>query len=485
MKPEELQELEQQAEKGNPEACVKLSFHLLSAESSNPDAEEKAKRLNQRAAERFKDRLVQSIGKTSLGASDREAASKLHLGILYELGPTGIRRDPVTAFHLIQDALGSRGGVAENPFFPETNLLLSNLESFGYGIYPDDTAQWKQAAAFVERLDGIQKSAFESAKSWSELNFAELELIVEGCIHYLDSPELDQGLLGEVIYLKSRAKFLQIGIQEYCKSNSDKEHKYITYADLVDFLSDLLPEATLAGGDRLLFEILESNKHAGLCLSYNNILSDLEKAASLGNGKAIIELARVWSHIASKYSGDQSEVRSNSFDKAENYYYELARLGCAEAIYNLGDFVRELRPDEGIDWSKYLKIGADMLGPIDEGSFHYLPSTQWNTHIGDQLSACSSLDLPERWKFRQTAEDPGSFVEDDEVFWSASRAERAEAVLRFKIWKQTTRFISHLRRNRPLSRSVHTAERFETMKTIWVKSDPFFNYTDVDFIQFS
>jgi hypothetical protein len=469
MKPEELQGLEQQAKKGNPEACVKLSFHLISTDPLNPEAKKKAKIWNQKAIEKFKDRLVRSIGKISLGASDREAASKLHLGILYELGSVGIKRDPVTAFRLIQDALGSRGGVYENPFYPETNLLLSNLESFGYGIFPDDTALWNQARSLGERLDGFQKDALESAKIWSELNLAELELVLDGCTQFLDSRGLDKRLRGEVFYIKSRAKFLQIGIQEFCKSNSDKEHKYITYADLVDFLSNQLPKATLAGGDRLLFQILESNKDAGLCLSYNNILSDLEKAAGLGNGKAIMELARLWSHIASNYSDDQAEARGSAFYRARTYFYKLARLGCAQAIYNLGDLIRELTKDESGRGLRYLKIGADMLGPIDAGGSPILPGTQRNSHIGDQLSACSGLELPERWKFREVAEDPGSFVEEDEVFWSASRAERAEAVLRFDIWKQTTRFISHLRRNRPLSRSVDTAEMFEPMKTICSK----------------
>jgi hypothetical protein len=476
MNPEEIQALEDQAAKGNPEACVKLSFHLISTDSSNPESVKRAGALNQKAVEKFKDRLVQSIGKTSTDDADMEAASKLHLGILYELGRVGIKREPLMAFRLIQDALGLRGGFEGNPYFPETNALWSGLESFGYGIYPNDTVSWKQVAALSERVDKLQAYVSESMESLNELNPAELDLIVKDCIGLVDSGECCQDAITEVLYIKSRARFLHLGVLVSRKVKSQNKFNYISSLDLVGFLASYLPGAVLAAGGSLIFEVDNLNGRDDLCLIYNQILSDLERSAHQKNGKSTMEIARLWDHLAERCGDDHSEFKKFAFDQARNYYSRVAELGCAYAFYHLGDLIRSLPQDAHGLGLRYLKIGADMLGPIKTNSFH-LPGTLRHSHIGDQLAACSSFDIAERWKFYHVSEDPGCYLED-EVFWSASRAERAEAVLRFEIWNKSTEFISRLRRNKPLSCRVESAEYFKPMETFSITERPRFMFLD-------
>jgi hypothetical protein len=474
MTPEEIHDLEEQAAKGNPEACVKLSFHLMATDSSNPENVKRAGLLNQKAVEQFKNRLVRCIARSTFEAADIEAESKMYLGLLYETGPVGIKRDPVTAFYLIQDSIGIRGGFEENPFWRKLKEFSVIAGSCSQGIHSDETEAWKQAASLLERLDKLnhKNSLIKSLRiidsselDSAELDSAELDSVINNCIASLNGGHLDGSQSGEFLYIKSCARFLQLGIQQCKKFKASNQTGYLSGVDLIDFLKHELHGAVLCSDNSLIFEVKPHDEHHQVCLVYNEILSDLEKAVGFKNGKATMEVARVWDHLADSFSDDNPNAKSIAFAKARDHYAKLVELGCADAMYHLGDMIRCFTKDESGLGFRYFKQGADMLGPTKTESV-YLPETIRHSHIGDQFAADPTLDLAERWKFFETAEDPSGFLDDDEVFWSASRAARAEALLRFKTWNKATEFISRLRRNKPLSSRFETADGFSPIETI-------------------
>jgi hypothetical protein len=505
MREESIEELEQKAEKGSPSACLKLSHRLLSAAPADAHVMQRAESLNKKAFERWQTILVQSLGRHSASDIDRKILSMLHLGILHEIGPVGIKRDPVTGFHLIQEALGEF--VEDYHYY--SGELLNNLKIYGYGTYPEETERWKKVGSLARSVAALEESLFEklqepcsdkkdceklkSAASLLEALLKDCEVLFEeeeALPENITSGETDASaaeirnpdVLSELLYLICRLRFMLFGLR-FCDSSRGAEGKEFRCGrfDLAGFLCLGFSKGLRWEGRRLTFDGDSSwgEEAETVCSAYNDILSHLESAAELGNGKAIMELATLWDYLVEAFDKKAPKERADAFQMAESWYLRLAKKGDPTATYNLGALMvscadneeiqdalvnNKIKRDLGVE---YFKLGADLCSL--DGSRAYLNGTRSVTsHMGDVLAGERSIDLTERWKFFEAAEDPGYSVEEDDVFLSASRPQRAEAVFRFKVWKKTALFISRLRENKPLSRRVRTSERFSPMTAVHV-----------------
>jgi hypothetical protein len=291
MTPEEIQDLEEQAAKGNPEACVKLSFYLMATDASNPDSVKRAGLLNKKAVEEFKNRLVRCIGRSTFEAADIEAESKLHLGLLYETGPVGIKRDPITAFYLIQDAFRSfRKGDA---YFIRCNHFLDNMASFGYGNFCQETDEWKKLAEITDNIQNLEHEAFSLG--------IKIAQSVEDALINLESmlerfAAEDNSLRSEILYLRAKANYLLAAIK------SDEFHSPNSFFYLEKDLSSLF------NGYDLKLNIVKSKLDItdksldpttlSSIAAFNKCIENLSKASDLGNGKATKELGRFYKRLA-------------------------------------------------------------------------------------------------------------------------------------------------------------------------------------------
>lgn len=456
MKPEDLEKLEQEAEEGCPEACVKLSFHLMSTDPVNPENLARAGAFNRKAVGKFKDSLIQSIGRPSFAASDIVAACKLHLGILYELAPHGINRRPVSGFYLIQDAL--RSFKKGNPHFPISNYILENLKSFGYGVYPEEPEEpevWRTLEKLKEELDTIEKCIHSKNEGLQQGLLKLLDSLINLGV---DREESEKALFSEVLYYCAKVKYLTLELVARSEGfRSEKPHWEYSWPSLSNAFCNLDRLFNVVGNDFDLSAQSLSPAEAEITGLFNECIELLLKSSSLSNGKATMELGAFYDRLSEER---EPEGVAPLQQKAIELYGSLARTGDARALLDLGNLKVGRRHLSGTE-SKFSEndisnwfAGLDLLGPSEIGHEMYF-LVQQNDFVSKRelLKYLSGYEL--------------NCDNVDEVFpWESSIAEIASGESMFKVWKKTIRFISDLRLKKPLSFLAGTAEKFSSFKIV-------------------
>ena len=442
MNPEEIQALEDQAAKENPEACVKLSFHLMATDSSNPETRNRAAILNKKAEEGFKGNLIRSIGAPTFASADCLASCKLHLGLLYEIGPIGIRRDTASAFYLIQDALGSFD--EGNPNFPLSNKVLDKPSDFGYALYPSESKTWKEISEIKEKI-----SELNNATDPHGIKVAETLKNLEDRLNQIQS-QIEEGdtlLISEVLYNRARIKFLLLDFLSNKAASTPVQARSL--ACLFEFID--LDLKIVEGNFIISSQGLDQNG-INLVNLWNDCFELLYKSAKIGNGCGLMEFGLFYDALAAKR---ETSMRGSLFQKALAAYSALiTRSSDPRAMYHCGLLKERGSKSISLEETKDFYTGVDLFrGPdnVDEliGNFEIYPPLEELKYI---------LAFNESHDFYPCHDDLSNLI------WRAPVSERCIAEKKLGNWKRSLEFISKIRKERPLSLRIDTTENFEQFR---------------------